>query len=193
MNETSDLDRQLVAGFWRAVAAHGWDGLTMRAVAIAAGVPMEQVRRRAPSPLHLLALHGLLADQAVLAGAVADQGGTARDRLFDALMRRIDVLQPHRAGVLRLLHDLRRDPLTAALLLSGLPRSMRWMLEAAAVDTTGLAGLLRGTGVLGVWLTTVRAWTKDGSEELGATMAALDRALDRAEQVGRTIRLQPGG
>jgi hypothetical protein len=32
----------------------------------------------------------------------------------------------------------------------------------------------------------------DPSEDLSATMAALDRALDRAEQIARTLRLPEG-
>ena len=43
-----------------------------------------------------------------------------------------------------------------------------------------------------VWLATLRAWTRDDTADLGATMAALDRALDRAEQVARALRLEPG-
>ena len=56
----------------------------------------------------------------------------------------------------------------------------------------GLDGLLRAHGLAGVWLATLRAWTRDGSADLGPTMAALDRALDQAERIARTVRLGPG-
>jgi hypothetical protein len=198
MSETPDapdpIDQKLVAGLWQVVAARGWDGMTRLRVASAAGVPVAELRRRCPTPLHLLCLHGRVADQLVLAGTVPDQGGpggsTVRDRIFDVLMRRIDAMQPHRAGILRLFEDLRRDPLLALALLAALPRSMAWMLEAAEVPAPpGALGALRVQGLTAVWLATVRAWTKDGSTDLGATMAALDRALDRAEQVARTLRV----
>ncbi len=193
---TTDPELRLVAAFWQVVALHGWHGLTMRRVAAASGLSIAELRRRCPSPLDLLRLHGRVMDLAVLEGTVADQGGLdgglTRDRLFDVLMRRIDAMQPHRAGIVRLLEDLRRDPLLALLLLWELPRSMAWMLEAAAVRTSGLDGLLRVNGLTGVWLATIRAWMQDESPDLGPTMAALDRALDRAEQVARTIRLDSG-
>jgi AcrR family transcriptional regulator len=184
---------RLVAALWQVVAAHGWHGLTMARVAAAAGLPPAEVRRRCPCRLDLLRLHGEVTDRAVLAGTVPDQGGAPRDRIFDALMRRIDAIQPHRAGILRLLRELRRDPLLAALLLASLPRSMAWMLEAAELDTAGLAGLARAKGVTAIWLATLRAWTRDETVDLGPTMAALDRALDRAEQVARSLRLGSGG
>lgn len=186
-----DMDARLVTGLWQVVAAHGWDGLSMLRVASAAGVPAAELRRRCPTPLHLLRLHGRVADQAVLAGTVPGQGGAARDRVFDVLMRRIDAMQPHRAGILRLFEDLRRDPLLAVALALSLPRSMAWMLEAAEVPAQpGPLGLVRVKGLTAVWLATVRAWTEDHSADLGATMAALDRALDRAGQVARSLRLE---
>ena len=130
-------------------------------------------------------------DQAVLAGTIAGQGGAARDRLFDVLMRRLDALQPHRAGILRFLREMPRDPGLAALLAAPLAQSMRWMLDAAEIEAD--AGLRRvlALGLAGVWLGTLRAWAEDESEDLGHSMAALDRLLDRAGQIARTFRLLP--
>ena len=71
------------------------------------------------------------------------QGGTPRDRIFDVLMRRIDAMQPHRAGILRLLEELRTDPPLALCLLAGLPRSMAWLLEAAESIRRGCPGAAR--------------------------------------------------
>ena len=195
MSETHDIDTRLVAGLWQVVAGHGWSGLSMRRVAAASGIAPAEIRRRCPSPCQLLALHGRVMDQAVLAGTVPGatlDTNTPRDRIFDVLMRRIDAMQPHRAGILRLFDDLRRDPLLALALLASVPRSMAWMLEAAGLGAGGLAGLARAKGLTAVWLATIRAWADDDSVDLGPTMAALDRALDRAEQVARALRLDPG-
>lgn len=193
MSESAtDIDTKLVAGLWRVVARHGWDGLTMRRVSDASGVPIAELRRRCPTPMHLLALHGRVTDQRVLEGTVSDAGGdTPRERLFDVLMRRFDAMQPHRRGILRLLDEALADPFLALALASALPRSMAWMLEAARIGTNGFPGALRANGLVGVWLYAARAWAKDATEDLGATMAALDRALDRAEQAARTIGLGP--
>ena len=103
-----------------------------------------------------------------------------RDRLFDMLMARFDALQQHRAGVLSMMVALRTDPGTAALLYAGTLRSMRWLLDAAAIPVSGLLGALRVQGLLVLWLYALRAWEQDDSPDLTATMAAVDRGLDRA-------------
>lgn len=189
MSETNDS--ALIAALWRVIAAHGWPGLTMGRLAAESGTPLATLREKFPSRLDALILHGRLVDRAVLAGTVPGQGGAARDRLFDVLMRRLDAMQPHRAGILRFLADMRRDPSLAALLGPQLALSMRWMLDAAEIG--GSAGQRRALalGLVAVWLAAVRAWAEDGSEDLGPTMAALDRALDRAERIARTLRLLP--
>lgn len=189
MNETND--DALVAALWRVIAAHGWAGLTMGRLAAEAGVPMAVLRARFPSRLDTLLLHGRVMDQAVLAGTIAGQGGAGRDRLFDVLMRRIDAMQPHRAGILRFLRDMRRDPGVAALLAPHLVLSMRWMLDAAEIEGDATQRRLLALGLVAVWLGTVRAWAEDESEDLGHSMAALDRLLDRAGQIARTVRLMP--
>lgn len=189
MSETDD--DALIAALWRVVAAHGWPGLTMGRLAAEAGVQPADLRARFATRLDLLLLHGRLMDRAVLAGTVPGQGGEPRDRIFDVLMRRLDAMQPHREGILRFLADLRRDPGLAALLAPSVGLSMRWMLDAAEIEGEGCHRRALALGLTGVWLATVRAWAADGSEDLGPTMAALDRALDRAEQIARTLRLMP--
>ncbi len=188
----TDTETKLVAALWQVVAAHGWQGLTMRRLARAAGLPLAQIRRQVPSRLHLLKLHGRAMDTAALAAGASLQQGTPRDRVFDVLMRRIDAMQPHRAGLLRFFEDVRQDPLLGLLLLAQLPCSMAWMLESAGLSPVGLPGLLRVKGTTAVWLATVRAWARDETQDLAPTMAALDKALDQAERVARTLRLGPG-
>ncbi len=190
---TETDDDALVAALWRVIELHGWPGLTMGRLAAESGVPLATLRDRFPSRLDPLILHGRRMDHAVLSGTVPGQGGAARDRLFDVLMRRLDAMQPHRAGILRFLRDMRRDPSLAALLGPQLSLSMRWMLDAAEIEGNGGQRRIIALGLVGVWLATVRAWAEDESEDLGTTMAALDRALDRAEQIARTLRLLPAG
>ena len=182
-------DDAAIAGFWRVVAEHGWHGVTMRAVATEAGLEAAELRRRFAAPQSLLEAHGRAVDAEVVAGTVDDPSSTPRDRLFDVLMRRLDALAPHRAGVVRLWDDLPRTPLLGLWLAGQLPVSMAWMLEAAGLSGSGVKGALRVQGLGLVWLATLRAWAEDDGADLSATMAALDRALDQADRAARWLSL----
>jgi hypothetical protein len=181
----------LLDALWQVVAQHGWHGTTFARIAESSGESLAELRGRYATPVDLLRAHARVVDQQVLEGTVPGQMGfgSARDRVFDLLMRRFDALAPHREGILRLQRDLMRDPLSALLLSPILMASMAWTLEGAGVSTAGFQGGLRVQGLAGVWLAAARAWEGDESVDLGATMAALDRALDRAESIARTLRL----
>lgn len=185
-------DEALIAALWRVIATHGWPGLSMRRLAAEARVEIASLRERFPTRLDILLLHGRVMDQAVLAGTIPGQGGSARDRIFDVLMRRLDAMQPHREGILRLFEDMRRDPALALALAPHIGIAMRWMLEAAEVEAKSCEARLLALGLAGVWLATIRAWARDDSPDMGATMAALDSALDRAERIARPLGLLRG-
>jgi hypothetical protein len=57
------------------------------------------------------------------------------------------------------------------------------MLEGAGVSSRGVRGEIRKRGLAAVWAWGIRAWLRDESEDLSATMAAIDTALLRAEQI----------
>jgi AcrR family transcriptional regulator len=185
-------DARLIEALWSTVAALGWRGVTATRLAAATGIPASELVARFPSRLDLLRLHGEVVDADVAAGTVPNQGGSPRDRLFDVLMRRVDALQNYRQGLLRLMREARTDPVLALALAPVLRGGMARMLEAADLDSSGAAGTARALGLAGVWLATLNAWQTDDTVDLGPTMAALDRALDRAEQAARSFGLDPG-
>jgi hypothetical protein len=136
----------------------------------------------------ILLRFGRLADQAALAYAPAD--GSVRDKLFDLLMRRFDVMQTHRLGVKAVLRFVPCHPKTAVLLACATKRSMRWMLQAAGVTATGPRGEVQVRGLMAVWLWAMRAWERDESDDLSGTMAAVDSALQRAERMASWLHGQ---
>ena len=178
--DDAEFDAALVASAFSLAAERGWSRLSVAQAARDADLRLDRTRRRFPGRWTVLLRFGSLADQAALSLATSE--GSARDRLFDILMRRIDFLQRHRPGVLALLRHLPCDPPLALALAAGTKCSLGWLLEGAGIAAGGPRGKLRRQGLLAVWLWTLRAWQRDDSEDLSATMAALDQALGRAEQ-----------
>lgn len=190
MSDSTDApESALFDAFWKLVAQEGWHRLTLSALATEAGMTLAELREHVPHKGALPLRFMKAVDAAVLRNVPSTPMGSARDRLFDVLMSRIDALQPHRAGVIRMGREMRTDPALALMLAPQLAASMSWMLEAAGIDAGGIKGALRVKGLCGVWIATLRAWEQDEGADLGSTMAGLDRALDRAGQIARTLRL----
>jgi hypothetical protein len=176
-----EFDAALVTAAFAVGAESGWRKVSAAAAARHAGLDLVRARTRLPGRAAILTKFGVLADAYALTGALTE--GSVKDRLFDILLRRFDFLQLHRAGVVALLRVLPLDAPLTAWLGNESVRSMGWILEGAGVSASGLTGAVRKRGLAVVWGWGLRAWLKDESTDLSATMAAVDVALARADQI----------
>lgn len=178
----SDRDK-IIAAFLNLVAEKPIEQIGFAAIAEASGVSLAQLRGEFPSTLAILAAHIKSVDRAVLSQDFADvEEEPARERLFDVLMRRLEILSPHREAVRSLLRSARRNP-PLALALNGLAvRSQQWMLTAAGIGASGPLGMIRAQGLAALFGGVLRTWIHDDDPGLARTMAALDRALARGQR-----------
>lgn len=176
-------DRALEA-FLALVAEKGFAGVALRDVAEAARIGFSELYGVFPDKVALVAAFMARIDKEVLAGTPtgSDPEETARDRLFDVMMRRYDALRPHRAALRAIRRAGTSDPLLALAMGPSLRRSMAAMLEAASVSSEGLSGALRQNGLLAIHYAVSRVFDRDESEDLSKTMAALDNRLKMAER-----------
>jgi len=185
---TSHRDRALDA-FLSLVGERGYAAVTLCDVAEAAGLGLAELYRLYPDKPAMVA--GLLAriDADVLAGVPRhrDPEETARDRLFDVLMRRYDSLKPHRDAWRSLRAAALRDPVLALSLASSVRRSMAAALEAAGLSSDGLTGALRQNGLLAIHYVVSGTFDRDQTSDLSPTMAALDSRLKGAEKLAQLI------
>ena len=175
-------------------AERPWHEVSLREIAEASGLPLAEAYRCSASKQEILGAFLRRIDAAVLAeGAVGPDDGSARDRVFDVLMRRFDALQPHRKALASILMAQSRDPAGALANLAALQRSMTWMLEASGLEAEGLRGMVRTRGLTLLYLATLRTWLRDDSLDLAKTMAALDGYLRRLESVLRRLPRRNAG
>jgi len=160
-----------------------FDQIGLAEVAGRAGLKLSQLRAEFGSTLAILGAHMKEVDRAVLAGGdeeLADE--PARERLFEVLMRRLEVLAPYKAAVRSIMYSARRSPGLAFALNAMAVRSQRWMLEAAGIGAHGPRGALRAQGAALMFARALSVWIDDEEEGLDRTMAALDRGLSSAER-----------
>jgi len=178
----SEADRIIDAAL-ALVATEGWRQVSLAAIAAAAGLPILQVYRIFRSKQAILAALYRRVDAIVLAEpSAAEADERPRDRLFDLLMRRFDALQAYKPALDVLRRELPHDPPTALCAGVSLLRSMRWMLEAADIPTSGVRGAVAVKLATAAYLSAMRVWQRDDSPDLARTMASLDARLRRIER-----------
>jgi hypothetical protein len=143
-----------------------WRDISLRLIAETAGAPFAELYAQANSKGALLAHLSARFDKSALATA-ATQSDDAHDRLFDAVMARIEAMEPHRAALVAIARDA--GPLA---LIPHFPPTARAILEAAGVDATPP----RLAAMTALWARAAQVW-RDDEGALNRTMAEIDKRL----------------
>lgn len=160
-----------------------WDEIALRDIAKASGVSFAELYARAPGKTALVDRLSRRFDAEALRLAADEDAPDAHDRLFEAVMARLEVMGPHKAALIAI---ARSDRLNLA---PRLPRTARALLEAVGIDTGGPKGALRVAAMTAVWARTLQVW-RDDEGALNRTMAEIDKRLRQMR--GRLKRIGAG-
>ena len=109
-DERSERER-IIDAFMALLAEKSIEQIGFAEIAKGAGVSLSDLRGAFGSTFAILAAFVKQIDRAVLAGDDADMAEEPpRERLFDVLMRRIELLAPHKAAVRSLMRSAVRNP-----------------------------------------------------------------------------------
>ena len=183
MLDFTSVRGKIIDAALRLAATSGWSGLSLGQIAQEAGIGLGEFRKEFSSKADILAAYTRMVDDAVLAKVgAADATLSARDRLFDVLMTRFELMAPQRQGLRRIASDLRSHPGESLAQFGVAARSIYWMLAAAGIDAEGSRGALRVPGVMSIYARAFDIWLEDDDAGLARTMAALDSRLRRGER-----------
>ena len=173
---------KIIEAFMALLAEQPIEKIGLADIAERAGVSLAELRGEFTSSIAILAAHMKQLDRQVLAGSDPDMDEESpRERLFDVLMRRLELLAPHKAAVRSLMRSARRDPPLALALNAMTVRSQQWMLTAAGIGASGPKGMVRSQGLALLYAKVLRTWVVDDDDQT-RTLAALDSQLARGQR-----------
>lgn len=158
----------------------GYAAVALADIAETAGLSLADLLRRYPGKSALVATWLGRIDAGMLDAVKTAEDETPRDRLFEVIMARLDLLSPRKPLVRALGRAALGDPDLACTLALALRRSLRWMLGAARIEAEGLRGFVIRRGLAAIYAETLRTWLADPSEDAARTMAHLDKRLRQA-------------
>ncbi len=178
MSEVDELLHRAGEALLDLAAERPWRDVTLRQIAERAAIPLGELYPLANAKTALLDNISARFDQAALATA-ATPSDDVHDRLFDAVMARVEIMQPRRAA----LTAIASGPGGVFTFATHLPRTARAILEAAGVAATPP----RLAAMTAVWARTAQVW-RDDTGALNRTMAEIDKRLkqmrDRLGRIG---------
>ena len=174
---------RIIEAFMALLAEQPFERIGLADIATRASVSLPDLRDEFASPLAIVAAHIKEVDRQVLAAIDPDMAEeTPRERLFDVLMRRLELLAPHKPAIRSLVRSARLNPALAVALNSLAVHSQQWMLTAAGIGASGPKGTVRAQGLAVLYANVLRVWMDDLDEGQARTLAALDRELARGQR-----------
>ncbi len=187
MADAHQAETALVDAGLRLAATRPWADIRMTDIAAEANMSLADVAGIIGGKADILRLYGRQLDAKMLR-SLDDEPvtGTAHDRVFDIIMRRLELMDGDKAAV----RFIAKAPVSSAAgfmtLAGSLLQSQDWILSAAGIEDNGMRGALKTSGLAWVYVKTLRTWAEDDDPGLSRTMAQLDRSLrDGADWINR--------
>jgi AcrR family transcriptional regulator len=155
-----------------------WHEITIAAIAQQSGFSISALMRDVESKAAILRDFSRDIDRSML--LVFEKyppEGEAHDRLFDVIIKRLEIMQPYRPVISSVMKRRVGDPGDAAVMLQSLAVTVGWIAAAARVEEEPAWGSWGKIGLGRAYLKALSAWIGDDDPGLSRTMAALDRSL----------------
>jgi AcrR family transcriptional regulator len=184
----SGSEKKICDAALKLATSQSWDKVTLEQIAKAAKVPLPQLQKIFADTNAILPTIIRLID-AETADSVGKPNAKAppRDRLFEVMMARFDVLQAHRKAITGIMAAARRNPRMLRYVAPAQWQSMRHMLALAGIKPGDGKEPIVVAGLLAIYGLTLCAWRKDDSIDMARTMAMLDRCLRHAGRISEMI------
>jgi AcrR family transcriptional regulator len=166
------------------IARTGWDGFCLTDFAQEAKLSLVDIHKYYPTKYDVLDDLRKRIDTATIQELEPPEPHESKkDRLFEVMMGRFDAMTPYKDVLRRLWDDSLTDPM---LILSSVPRglqSVAMLLNLAGIETDGWCNFIKIKIFSAFYLGVMYTWLKDETEDLGPTMATLDRGLEKFKSI----------
>ena len=187
MSNSSETDTIIEAAL-RLAAAQPWREVTLGDIAREAHMSLAELSRHVAGKADILRAFIRSTDRQLLASLTDEPvEGDGHDRLFDIMLRRFELLAPHKQAIASIARSPDGSPSEWLHVLASAVDSQGWALAAAGLETPGIKGDLHRLGLTRIHAATLRVWLEDDDPGLARTMAALDRGLRDGETFMRRL------
>lgn len=162
------------------ISMHGWSEASLVKIAQESNIATEEFYKYFPSKFNILDELFTRIDMQTLANVEKfNPADTSEEKLFAVLMGRFDSMRPYKEVIRKLWYDSLSEPI---LLLSSAPKgltSLNWMLELADIHLTGWGGAMKLKLFALLYLSEIKVWLEDDSEDMAKTMSSLAQGIEK--------------
>ena len=135
-----------------------WGDVTLPDIARHAGLDLADLRREFACKSGILRAFQSEVDAEVLSKSKPGPDQSVRDRVFDMVMTRFEVMTPYKPALKRIACHLRCRPGEASALACSTLGAQYWMLAGAGAKLDGAPGAVRVAGLTAIYGRVFKVW-----------------------------------
>ena len=185
MQDIERLKKEVIQSALLLAESRSWADITLYNISEKSGYSLADIQSFFDDKAAVLDAYGRQIDLRIFTefGGIHSSEEAEKDRLFDVLMERFDILNENRQAVISILNSVTLDSKMSLMSLPHVFKSMSKMLDIANIATEGLMGNLKIVALTAIYIKVLRNWISDDSADMAATMASLDKALDYLNKI----------
>lgn len=162
-----------------------WNDITLYDIVAKAGIELDEIKVLFPCKSDIINAYARQVDHRLIdeMDGAFGEGESARDKLFDIIMERFDILNEHRDAIISVINGVTLDPKQGMESLSPLCSSIITIMNIANIEVDGWRGAIKISALSALYLKSLRDWVGDTSPDMAATMAGLDKSLGYFEKI----------
>ncbi len=111
------------------------------------------------------------------------EDSSSKDRLFEVLMARFDILNTYRKPVKNLFTNFRSNPHQFLPLVPSFIETIILMSTLAGINVNGPKGAINIKSIFIIYILSAFTWVEDENESLEKTMMVLDKYISKADEI----------
>ena len=189
MKKNSNKKTSYIKLAFKLIEEKGWNDFSLEKLAKEKSIKMEDLNFFFKDETKLIESFSEMIDEQVIKEVDLNEfnENSVKDNIFELIMIRFEKLSPYKKSLDILLKQLRSKPKTLKKLAKKIFNSLDLFLEISNAKSNYVFDFLKLNIMFIIYGYTFKIWLEDDSEDMGKTMAEVDKWLSEAEGYANKI------
>lgn len=175
---------------FKVIEQTGWKNFSLEVLSKKKKIPLNKINELINSRTELLQEFSNMIDMKVEDNIDFKdlQNSNVKDNLFELIMLRLEIMQPYKKGLKKIVSDLKNDPLSTKTISLNILNSLDFYLDISSAYNSSVFDMLKKKAIFLIYGYVFMIWLNDSTEELSKTMSELDRLLSLSEKFNNELK-----
>ena len=180
----------LIDSSFKVIEQTGWKNFTLEVLSKKKKIPLNEINEFLNSRTELLKEFSNMIDMKVEDNIDFKdlENSNVKDNLFELIMLRLEIMQPYKQALKKIVSDLKNDALSTKTISLKILNSLDFYLDISSAYNSSVFDILKKKAIFLIYGYVFMIWLNDSTQELSKTMSELDRLLSFSDKFTNELK-----